>query len=114
MLASMYPDLVDATREIASILELEPVLQLIVDRVRGLVGADYAALGIADGAGRIDRFITSGISDEDRARIGALPRGQGLLGLIIREGRSYRIADKSTGRTPPPQTPGPLEAPPAN
>jgi signal transduction histidine kinase len=85
--------LVDATREIASILELEPVLQLIVDRVRGLVGADYAALGIADGAGRIERFITSGISQEQRARIGALPHGRGLLGLIIREGRSYRIPD---------------------
>jgi GAF domain-containing protein len=85
--------LVDATREIASILELEPVLQLIVDRVRGLVGADYAALGIADAAGRMDRFITSGISQADRAHIGALPRGRGLLGLIIREGRSYRIAD---------------------
>lgn len=85
--------LVDATREIAAILEIEPVLQLIVDRVRGLVGADYAALGIADGAGRIERFVTSGISQEDRARIGALPRGRGLLGLIIREGRSYRIAD---------------------
>jgi signal transduction histidine kinase len=87
--------LVDATREIAAILELEPVLQLIVDRVRGLVRAEYAALGIVGGEGRIDRFVTSGISAEDRARIGALPRGLGLLGLIIREGRSYRIADIS-------------------
>jgi signal transduction histidine kinase len=85
--------LVDATREIASILELEPVLQLIVDRVRGLVGAEYAALGIVGAEGRIERFVTSGISAEDRARIGAFPRGRGLLGLIIRDGRSYRIAD---------------------
>jgi hypothetical protein len=50
--------LVDATREIASILELEPVLQLIVDRVRGLVGAEYAALGIVGAEGRIERFVT--------------------------------------------------------
>jgi signal transduction histidine kinase len=85
--------LVDATREIAGILELPPVLQAIVDRVRELVGADYAALGIIDPGGRISRFVTSGISAEDRARIGAPPRGLGLLGLIIREGRSYRIAD---------------------
>ncbi len=85
--------LVDATREIAAILDLEPVLQLIVDRVRSLVGADYAALGIVGANERIDRFITSGISTEERARIGAPPRGLGLLGLIIREGRSYRIAN---------------------
>jgi signal transduction histidine kinase len=87
--------LVDATREIAAILELGPVLQLIVDRVRGLVGAEYAAIGILGPEGRIDRFVTSGISVEDRALIGSPPRGRGLLGLIIREGRSYRIADIS-------------------
>ncbi len=85
--------LVDATREIAEILELEPVLQLIVDRVRGLIGSRYAALGLVDGSGVIDRFITSGISAEQRARIGPLPHGRGLLGLIIRESRAYRIAD---------------------
>lgn len=87
--------LVDATREIAAMLELEPVLQLIVDRVRGLVRAQYAALGIVGAGGRIERFVTSGISAEDRARIGPVPRGLGLLGLIIRDGRSYRIADIS-------------------
>jgi signal transduction histidine kinase len=83
--------LVDATREIAEILDLEPVLQLIVDRVRALVGSDYAALGIASSSGRMERFITSGVSPEVRAAIGEPPRGHGLLGLIIREGRSYRI-----------------------
>jgi signal transduction histidine kinase len=82
-----------ATRGIAAVLELEPVLQLIVDRVRDLVGARYAALGTADAEGQIDRFITSGISPEERARIGAPPRGRGLLGLIIREGRAYRVPD---------------------
>ena len=84
--------LVDATRAISETLELEPVLQLIVDRVRGLVGADYAALGIVHAGGRIERFITSGIEPEVRRAIGEPPRGHGLLGLIIREGRSYRIA----------------------
>jgi signal transduction histidine kinase len=85
--------LVDATREIAAILDLEPVLQLIVDRARGLIGSEYAALGIAGETGRMDRFVTSGISAEARAMIGAIPQGRGLLGLIIREGRSFRIAD---------------------
>src|SRR5215210_4897785 len=83
--------LVDATRVIAEVLDVERVLQLIVDRVRALVRADYAALGITGASGRIDRFITSGISSERRAAIGDPPRGHGLLGLIVREGRSYRI-----------------------
>jgi signal transduction histidine kinase len=85
--------LVEATREIAEILDLESVLQLIADRVRALVGSRYAALALADGNGAIDRFITSGISGEERTHIGALPHGGGLLGLIIRENRPYRIAD---------------------
>lgn len=82
-----------ATRAIAEELSVEGVLQLIVDRVRPLVGARYAALGIVDPLGRIERFITAGISQEERELIGDPPRGHGLLGLIIRENRSIRIAD---------------------
>ena len=80
-----------AVRGISGVLEVEQVLQLIVDRVRELVDAQYAALGIVDEAGVITRFITSGITPTERAAIGALPHGLGLLGLIIRENRSYRI-----------------------
>ena len=84
-----------ATRAIAGELDLDRVLQVIVDSVRELVHARYAALGIVDASGRIERFITSGISAEERERIGAPPRGHGLLGLIIRESRAYRIPDIS-------------------
>lgn len=101
----------EASRAIAGELALERVLQLIVDRVRDLVEARYAALGIVDETGAIERFITSGISPAERARIGAPPRGRGLLGVIIREGRSLRIADiradpRSAGFPPyhPPMT----------
>jgi len=80
-----------ATRAIAAELDLDRALQVIVDSVRELVGATYAALGIPDVTGRIERFITSGISLEQRAAIGPLPRGLGVLGLIIRDGRSYRV-----------------------
>ena len=83
----------DATRAIAEVQDLDAALQLIVDRVRVLVDAEYAALGISEPDGRIERFITSGISAETRARIGPLPRGHGLLGLIIHEGQSVRTAD---------------------
>ncbi len=82
-----------ATRTIAGILDVDAALQLIVDRVRELVGARYAALGIVGGDDVIERFITSGISSAERAAIGPLPRGHGLLGLIIRTGAPLRVTD---------------------
>jgi signal transduction histidine kinase len=80
-------------RAMAGLLAVDRVLQVIVDRVRELVGAGYAALGIVDGEGVIEQFITSGMPRAERALIGAPPRGLGILGLIIRENRAYRIAD---------------------
>jgi signal transduction histidine kinase len=85
-----------AVRGIAGLLPVDEVLQLIVDRVRPLVGAQYAALGIVDAGGRIERFPTSGMDDATRHGIGALPEGHGMLGLIIRENRSFRIPDINT------------------
>jgi two-component system, NarL family, sensor histidine kinase DevS len=82
----------EAVGAIAGILHVEDVLQLIVDRVRVLIGARYAALGIVE-RGVIERFITSGITPEERARLGQPPEGHGLLGLIITEGRSIRIPE---------------------
>ena len=87
----------EATRAISAELDLDRVLQLIVDRARELVGARYAALGVLDETGEgIAQFITSGMSAEQRRRIGDLPRGRGILGLLIREGRSIRIPDITT------------------
>ncbi|HEX7346184.1 MAG TPA: GAF domain-containing sensor histidine kinase [Candidatus Limnocylindrales bacterium] len=86
----------DAIGGIAGVLTGEAVLQLIVDRVRELVGARYAALGIlAEDRRRIERFVTSGITPEQRQRLGPPPQGHGLLGLIITEGHSLRIPDIS-------------------
>jgi signal transduction histidine kinase len=85
-----------AVRGIAEVLDLERLLQLIVDEVRELAQAEYAALGIVDEQGVIQRFITSGITHEERERIGELPQGKGLLGLIIGENRSFRIRDIGT------------------
>ena len=82
-----------ATRAIAELHGVEDVLQVIVDQVRPLVGAQYAALGIVDADGVMERFITAGIDRETRARIGHIPRGHGILGLIVRENRSFRIPD---------------------
>ncbi len=85
-----------AVQGLSGALELEAVLQLIVDRVRDLADAEYAALGIVHPNGDMDSFITSGLAPGERERIGALPRGRGLLGLIIREGKTFRIPDIAT------------------
>jgi signal transduction histidine kinase len=87
-----------AVRGIAGELSTERVLQLIVDRVRELSEAQYAALGILGAHGLIVQFMTSGVSPAERAAIGAIPRGHGLLGVIIRHGQSLRIADIAQDR----------------
>ncbi len=85
-----------ATRGIAGVLDLDRVLQLITDRVRELAHAQYAALGIVDQEGGIERFITSGISRAERERIGPPPHGHGLLGVIANETRPVRVHDVAT------------------
>jgi signal transduction histidine kinase len=97
-----------AARAVAGVLGIDDALQLIVDRVRDLVDAQYAALGIAGPDGRMERFITAGIDRATREAIGPLPAGRGLLGLIIREGHSYRIrsiADHRSSSGFPPNHP---------
>jgi signal transduction histidine kinase len=82
-----------ATRAIAAEPSLDRVLQLIVDRVRPLVGARYAALGIVDEYGVMERFITSGMDEDTIHAIGPYPRGRGFLGVIVRENRTIRVPD---------------------
>jgi signal transduction histidine kinase len=83
----------EAIRAMTGVLAVDRVLQVIVDRVRALTGARFAALGIHDPSGTIEQFVTSGISRPDRARIGAPPQGHGILGVIIRENRTIRLDD---------------------
>jgi signal transduction histidine kinase len=83
----------DAVLAVASERAVEPVLQRLVHAARDLAGARYAALGIPDGSGKFEQFITSGMSDEQTARIGPLPRTHGLLGAMLRSETPYRTAD---------------------
>jgi len=86
--------LVDAGIALASELSLDAVLQKLVDTAAELTGARYAALGVIDLAGRgLERFITTGVDEETIERIGNLPRGLGILGLIIRDARPLRLHD---------------------
>jgi signal transduction histidine kinase len=77
-------------------LELDTLFQQIVDSARQLVGCHYAALGILGPDGYIAHFPTSGISEVDKERIGAPPRGHGLLGVMLRAGRTLRIPNINT------------------
>lgn len=87
--------LLDAVVGIAADLSFDSVLARIVSVARELVGARYAALGVL-GYGPnpgLRAFIHDGISDEARQRIGELPRGHGLLGLIIDQPEPLRLHD---------------------
>jgi signal transduction histidine kinase len=74
-------------------LRVEPVLQRLVESARGLAGARYAALGIPDGEGGFEQFITVGMSAELMAAIGPLPRTHGLLAAMLTETVPYRTRD---------------------
>ena len=86
--------LLDAGLSIYRERSLEAVLQRVVDAARDVVGARYAALGVLDEHGTsVSAFVTSGITDAARQRIGDPPKGRGMLGLVIREGRPVRASD---------------------
>lgn len=80
-----------ATMAVSSDLALRKVLRQIVDSARELVQAQYGALGVPNTEGVLIEFVYSGISPEQAAMIGHLPRGLGLLGTIVKEGRTIRI-----------------------
>lgn len=79
--------------DVSAELSLDVVLKKVVDRACELVGARYGALSVIDTNGRIQAFITSGISDEERARIGPPPVGHGLLGVVLHHGEHLRLED---------------------
>lgn len=83
----------DAGLAITSELILERVLQRVVDQARELGGARYGALSLLGESGSIEAFLTSGITPEERARIGPIPQGHGLLGAVIDDGVSLRLPD---------------------
>jgi signal transduction histidine kinase len=81
-------------RTVVSELDLEAVLQRVLEEARDLTGARYAALGVLDDdKDELERFITLGASPEMHRRIGDLPRGRGVLGILIRDPQPLRLAD---------------------
>ena len=85
--------LIEAGLTLASELSLDAVLQRIVELSVDITGARYGALGVLGQDGRIEEFVTQGITAEGRAAIGDPPTGHGLLGVIITEARPLRMQD---------------------
>lgn len=84
-----------AALAIASELDVDKVLQLIVDSACDLVGAKYAALAVGDwrmpGPGNVHRFVVSGMTRDEVKKIAHWPKGLGLLGAVIHGQKPIRI-----------------------
>ncbi len=97
--------LLEAAQTVTQELDLTQALQRIVEVARALVGADYGALGVIAPDGRLERFLHSGLTAEQAARIGDLPTGRGILGAVITEARTIRLdrldADPRSAGFPP-------------
>src|SRR3954469_10947757 len=88
--------LLDVGRSLISELEPEAVFQRLLDVARELTGARYAAIGVLDDRREaLERFLTVGIDEETHRQIGDLPRGRGVLGVLISDRRPLRLADVS-------------------
>ncbi|HJV99647.1 MAG TPA: GAF domain-containing protein [Arthrobacter sp.] len=87
--------LLNAVVALAEDLSLEAVLHRVVSSACHLVGAEYGALGVIGNDRALSHFITVGIDDELAQKIGPLPTGHGVLGLLIRDPKPLRLHDLS-------------------
>jgi signal transduction histidine kinase len=75
-------------------LSLDALLRRIAESAASITGARYAALGVIDESGvALERFIATGIDEEEQRAIGDLPRGRGILGVLIRDASPLRLAN---------------------
>ncbi len=85
--------LAEAGISLTSELSLRAVLQKVVDIARDNIDARYAAMSVLTDDGHIEQFLSSGISEAERAAIGHIPFGKGLLGVLLLEGATLRLED---------------------
>jgi signal transduction histidine kinase len=84
----------DASIAVTSELSIEAVLQRIVEAAAELSSARYAALGVIDQSGTgLENFVTTGFDEETIRHIGELPRGRGILGVLIRDAQPLRLSE---------------------
>ncbi|WP_307718207.1 GAF domain-containing sensor histidine kinase [Rhodococcus tukisamuensis] len=85
--------LLGAVLAVAAGLDLDETLRSIVHAAVLLVDARYGALGVRGPGDELTEFVYEGIDDETRTLIGDLPRGRGVLGLLIAEPKPIRLDD---------------------
>ena len=85
--------LFSAVVAVAAGLELGATLRRIVQAAADLVDAEYGALGVLGAQGTVSEFVHVGIDTETANRIGPLPAGRGILGLLIEHPAPIRIED---------------------
>ena len=86
--------LIESGRTLVSELDFETVLERLLAVAAELTGARYVAIGILDPTKTsLERFITHGVDEETHRRIGSLPRGRGVLGLLITDPKPIRLAN---------------------
>jgi signal transduction histidine kinase len=86
--------LIDVSRSVVSELDVEVVLRRVIEEACDIVHARYGAVGVLNEQGDgLDRFITTGIGDDAHRAIGELPRGRGVLGVLIDDPKPLRLSD---------------------
>jgi signal transduction histidine kinase len=84
--------LLTAGRSLVADLDVESVLDRVLEIGREVTGARYAALGVLDEErSELERFLTVGIDEATHRVIGELPRGRGILGVLIEEPQPLRL-----------------------
>jgi signal transduction histidine kinase len=82
-----------AVLAVAEHRSVRDVLQTIVGTARSLLDCAYAALGVPDDQGGFAEFVVDGITDEQSAAIGPLPRQHGMLGVMLSDPAPQRLRD---------------------
>jgi len=83
--------LVEAMLVVTSGLDLDLTLRTIVHTAIELVDAQYGALGVRGHDHELVEFIYEGFDEETRERIGPLPEGRGVLGVLIDDPHPIRL-----------------------
>jgi signal transduction histidine kinase len=88
--------LLDIGRSLTAELDLDVLLARVMETARTVCGARYAALGVLDEDRReLAQFLTTGEEPAVHDAIAHLPRGRGILGLLIDQPVPIRLRDVS-------------------
>ena len=79
--------------DISADLDLDATLHRIVTAAMKLTGARYGALGVRAPDGTLLSFVYEGINPDTVEKIGRLPAGEGVLGVLLARPEVLRVSD---------------------